>query len=168
MPFAGRAGLGAPNNRLVKFSGSQSFRLYGLEGGSSGFASWLWISSNSFRRSVIVFGYRNSCPPSVSRTIYETTSRVPSLSSAGTTYQGEVSVLVSLRHFSNASLYFVQNFRFSMSAMLNFQFLSGSSIRTRKGLLCSSFERCWKNFQYACRYGTSGLPDRQSTGTARS
>jgi hypothetical protein len=43
-------------------------------------------------------------------------------------------VLVALRHCSYALMYCFQNFRSSMSETLNFQFFSGSSMRSRKRL----------------------------------
>ena len=42
-------------------------------------------------------------------------------------------------------MYSFQNFRSAMSAELNFQFFSGSSMRARKRFRCSSFERWRKN-----------------------
>ena len=44
-----------------------------------------------------------------------------------------------------------------MSARLNFQFFSGSSIRARKRLRCSSFERCRKNLTMPVPLRRDGL-----------
>ena len=42
-------------------------------------------------------------------------------------------------------MYCFQNFLSAMSAVLNFQFFSGSSMRARKRFRCSSLERWRKN-----------------------
>lgn len=46
-------------------------------------------------------------------------------------YHGACRVLVALRHCSYAFMYCFQNLRSSMFAVLNFQFLSGESMRSR-------------------------------------
>jgi len=56
---------------------------------------------------------------------WETISWVVSLSSAGTTYQGAVRVLVAPRQASNAFVYCFQKPLSRISSALNFQFLSG-------------------------------------------
>lgn len=66
----------------------------------------------------------------VSTMICEMIRRAFFLLSAGTTYQGASAVLVARRHASYAFMYSSQCFRSCRSARLNFQFLSGSSIRS--------------------------------------
>ena len=81
----------------------------------------------------------------VSTIISDTIKRALFLSSAGTTYQGECSVLVSLKHSSYACLYSFQYLRSCISAALNFQFFSTLSIRSIKRFFCSSLDKCKKN-----------------------
>jgi len=62
---------------------------------------------------------------------------------AGMTYQRASRVLVAPRHSSYAFMYRTQKFLSVTSATLNFQFFSGSSMRSRKRFRCSSFDR-WR------------------------
>ena len=64
------------------------------------FASSLRIDFNSPDRFGVVLGYVSLSSLNVSRTIWETTNRAFSLSSAGTTYQGARAELVALRQAS--------------------------------------------------------------------
>ncbi len=75
-----------------------------------------------------------------------TTARVTHLWSAGTICHGAQSVLVAVMASSYASWYSSQCARSATSPTENFQFLSGSSSRSRNRCFCSCFERCRKNF----------------------
>src|SRR5437660_8965002 len=67
------------------------------------------------------------------------------LLSAGTTYQGESLVAVSLIASSYASIYWSQNFLSFASEEENFQFFSGLLILSRNLFFCSFAETFRKN-----------------------
>src|SRR5439155_26814019 len=109
--------------------------------------NFFFAAASSLSLSSPTLGYSKSRSARVSMTAPATTTRVNNLLYACTTYQGASFVAVSWIISSYAFMYSSQKSRSLASLDENFQFFSGSSIRSRNRRFCSFFETCRKNFR---------------------